>query len=55
MESREQMKELEELGKPLVKWINDNRSPHAKIVITCDSVELLGGDMRIPVPEYIEA
>lgn len=53
MES-EKMKELEELSVPLIKWINDNYNPHSKIIIDCDSAEVISGEMRIINQTFIK-
>jgi hypothetical protein len=43
----EKMKELSELSKPLIDWINANYHPHVKIIIDCDSAEVVEGILRV--------
>ena len=52
--SVEQRKEFEELSKPLIKWLNDNMNPHCKIIIECDSAELISGEYCFPTDEFIK-
>lgn len=36
-------KEFEEAARPLIKWLCDNCNPHAKVIVTPVSAELLHG------------
>lgn len=54
MVSREQMENLRELSKPLVKFLNDNFDPHAVIVIETDRARILSGECSIPITEFIK-
>lgn len=44
IKKREEFKELTE---PLIKWMINNYHPHATIIITCDSAELLEGAIAV--------
>ena len=44
----DRMKELEELAKPLVEWLQNNYTLHHQIVIGCDSVIMIQDTMKIP-------
>lgn len=46
--------EFEQLAKPLIKFINDYYHPHAMIIITPDSADILSGEMSIYTEEYIK-
>lgn len=39
--SLDDMKELQNLCDPLIKYLNDNYHPHIKLIITSTSIELL--------------
>lgn len=41
------MNEFENLSKPLIKFINDNGTPHDSIILTTTSAEYLSGEMCI--------
>jgi hypothetical protein len=51
MSDREKFDELKALATPLQKWLAKNFNPHCKVEVTTDSVEVLSGEMRIPL-EY---
>lgn len=53
MVTKDQVKELEALARPLAKWLNDNSNPHAKIIIECGIIELLDGVCGIPCEDLI--
>jgi hypothetical protein len=44
---KEKMKELSELSKPLIDWINANYHPHVKIIVDCNSAEVVEGVLRV--------
>lgn len=46
--------EFEELAKPLIKFLCDNYNPHARIIISLDSAELLSGEMGLHTNEFIK-
>ena len=52
--TKEQRKQLEELSKPLIKFLNDNFHPHVSIIIDPGSAELKEGICRIVVEDYIK-
>lgn len=33
--------ELLEIAKPLIEYLNNNYTPHCKIIVECDSVEIV--------------
>lgn len=50
----EQRDEFERLVRPLVKWLNDNTHPHASVVITPTSAEVLEGIAVVRTTEYVK-
>ena len=50
----QKMKEFEELSAPLIEWLNKNYNPHSKIIIYCDSAEVVGGEMYIINESFIK-
>lgn len=52
--SKEQISELEELAKPVMKWINDNCRPHVKVIVDCDSAEIVEGVALVKTDEFIK-
>ena len=52
------MNELEELleaAKPLIKYLNDNHHPHCMVIVGCNSAELVEGVSRVITDEFLEA
>jgi len=43
----DKLKELSELSKPLIEWINNNYHPHVKIIVDCNSAEVVEGVLRV--------
>jgi hypothetical protein len=41
------MEELSKLSKPLIDWINTNYHPHVKIIVDCNSAEVVEGILRV--------
>jgi hypothetical protein len=52
--TEEKRKEFEELGKPLIKFLNDNFHPHVTVVVTPTGIELLEGVCASPVTEFVK-
>lgn len=50
----EQTKELEQISKPLVKFLCDNFNPHVTVIITPTNVEILFGSAGIPITEFVK-
>lgn len=48
------LEELEKLAKPLAEWLNKNFNPHTKIIIECNSAEVVSGEMCVPDLGMIE-
>lgn len=44
---------FEELVRPVMKWLADNRNPHCKIIIENNSAELVCGGIRFTTQDYI--
>ena len=42
----EHINEFRKLCKPLNEWLRKNYHPHAKIIIDCESAEVVDGAMR---------
>lgn len=51
--TEQQRKEMFELAKPLIKWLNDHCHPHCNIVIENDSVELNEGQCAFVTQEFV--
>lgn len=51
---RQHNQAFEALAKPLVKYLNDNYNPHCSIIITCDSAEVVSGEMAFHTDEFIK-
>ena len=51
---KEKRDKFEMLAKPLIQFINDNCNPHAKIIITTDSAEILYGEAAFYTKEFIK-
>jgi hypothetical protein len=45
--------DLFSLARPLVKFLCDNHHPHTKIIITCNTVELLEGIRGADISEFL--
>lgn len=54
MKTKEQIKDFEELSKPLIKWLNDNCNPHARIIVDVTGAELVYGECNFYTQEYIK-
>jgi len=51
---KQQIDDFKTLADPLIQFINDNFNPHTKIIIDCDSAEVLTGEMAYPNKEFIK-
>lgn len=47
----EQVKEFEELAKPLMEYLHKNFHPHAQIIINWDGAEVVEGKIGVPYTE----
>lgn len=45
---------LLEAARPLIKWLNENCSPHSRCVVERDGVELLTAEQRHLTAEFIQ-
>lgn len=52
--TEEQRKELEEVAKPVVKWLCENSHPHVKIIIEPTSIEIVEESARIVTHEFVK-
>lgn len=50
----EEFKELKELAKPLVKYLNEHHDPHTLIIIDYSRVDIYQGKAGIPIEDYID-
>lgn len=50
----EKQKELVELVKPVVKWLNDNSNPHSQLQITTAGFEVLVGALGVQITDFIK-
>lgn len=46
--------ELEELTRPLIKWLNNNYHPHVKVIVDPTSAELVEGVSSFCTVDYIK-
>lgn len=46
---KDDMKEFQEAMEAAVEWFQKNCNPHQKVIISCDGVELVSGEMYFPV------
>ena len=42
-----------ESAKPLIKWLNENANPHAKVIVDTASAELLSGEIGVETFEFV--
>lgn len=49
----EQVDQLKEASKPLVKFLNENCNPHAQVVVDITGVELLQSSVTVKIEEYL--
>lgn len=47
-------KSFEEAAKPLIKWLNENTTPHSKVIVDSISAELVSGEMVINTEEFLK-
>ncbi len=52
--TKEQISQMEEAAKPLVKWLCENTDPHAKVIVDCGSAEVVSGSARVKIEEFIK-
>ncbi len=52
--TEDQGKEFEELSRPLIKWLNENASPHAHIIIETTYAELSEGKYCHYTEDYVK-
>lgn len=52
--SKEQIEELREAAKPLVKFLNENYNPHCKVIVEVDGVEIVSGEVTVKIEEFIK-
>lgn len=49
----EQIEQLKEASKPLVKFLNEFH-PHVKVIVESDGVEFLEGSASVKIDEFIK-
>ena len=52
--NKEQLAELLEASKPLIKWLNENCHPHCSAMVDCSKVELVEGIATNRTDEFIK-
>lgn len=52
--TKEQMDELLEASKPLMRWLSDNVNPHASVVVDSASAELQAGIALVRDTGYLK-
>lgn len=50
----EQVKQLEEAAKPLVKFLCDNCHPHVKVIVEPSGAEILEGLASVKIEQFIK-
>lgn len=51
--NEEKRPDFEEAAKPLIKFLCENYHPMCKIIVDCDSAEILEGEMRLNTDEFV--
>lgn len=51
--TEEKCNEFTVMAKEMIKWLNDNASPYASIIITQTSAELLIADIGFTTEEFL--
>lgn len=52
--TKEQIQQLTEAAKPLVKFLNDNFNPHVKVIVETDGAEIVEGSASVRITEFIK-
>lgn len=52
--TKEQIKELEEASKPLMKFLAENFHPHVKVIVDSTDAEFLEASCRVKTLEFIK-
>lgn len=52
--TNEQMGELMDAAKPLMKWLSDNCHPHCSVIVENDRAELVEGIANVQTNEFIK-
>lgn len=52
--NEQKRKEFERVAKPVIKFINNYYHPHTKVIIDCDSAEVLEGALMSRTDEFIK-
>ena len=51
--TEEKRDEFTAMAKEMVKWLNDNANPHASIIITPTSAELVSAEVGFTTEEFL--
>lgn len=55
MLTKEQIAQLEEAARPLIKYLNENYDPYMSVIVTQTSVELVATKAHIPnIIDYVK-
>jgi hypothetical protein len=54
MFTKEQIEEMKEAAKPLVKFICENCNPYGKVIVECGGAELLEASAIVKIEEFIK-
>jgi hypothetical protein len=52
--TQEQIKQMEEASKPLIKFLNENCNPHTKVIVETDRSEIVSGLAMVKIEEFIK-
>lgn len=53
-EKEQEMKEFQEITKPVIKYLNDNFHPHVTVIITTNRAELVEGLKGFTTNEFVK-
>lgn len=52
--TKEQIEQLEEAAKPLIKFLAENFHPHVKVIVEDDGAEILEGSATVKCDEFLK-
>lgn len=52
--TEQQIEELKEAAKPLIKWLNENCRPHVTVLVEPTGAELVEGVAAVQVTEFLK-
>jgi hypothetical protein len=52
--AKEQIEQMKEASKPLIKFLNENCNPHAIVIVETDGAAIYSGSASIKCDEFIQ-